>query len=116
MLSIVISLASNLAALLIAGRVISGFSVTSDWVGIGIVVVLLAIANSLVLPILRTILKPLVWLTFGLLGFILNGLLIYGVDKLSTGLTIDGIVPLVLATVVIGAVNATISYVTKIFK
>lgn len=116
MLAILISLASNLAALLIAERLITGFSVTHDWVGLAIVVVLLAVANSLILPILRFVLKPLIWLTLGILGFVLNGVLIYLVDIFSTGLTINGLVPLVLATVVIGATNATISYLTQAFK
>ncbi len=116
MLAILISLASNLAALLIAERLITGFSVTHDWVGLAIVVVLLTVANSFILPMLRFVLKPLIWLTLGLLGFALNGVLIYLVDIFSTGLTINGLVPLVLATVVIGAVNATIGYLTKAFK
>ncbi len=121
MLAILISLASNLAALLIAERLIntwipSGFSVTHEWIGLAIVVALLTVANSFILPILRFVLKPLIWLTLGILGFALNGVLIYLVDIFSTGLTINGLVPLVLATVVIGATNATISYLTKAFK
>lgn len=111
-----IGLGSNLAALLAAEYLITGFSVTDDWMGIAIVVLLLTLANSFVLPILRFMLKPLIWLTLGILGFVLNGVLIYLVDIFSSGLTISGLIPLVLATVVIGAVNATISLAAKAFK
>lgn len=116
MIRIALSLVSNLAALLIAERLITGFSVTNDWIGIAIVVALLTIANSIILPIIRFTLKPLIWLTAGLLGFVVSGLLIYLVDIASEGITIDGLVPLVLATIVIGAVNATIAFFTKAFK
>lgn len=116
MLSILIGLGSNLAALLAAEYLIDGFAVTDDWMGIAIVVLLLTLANSFVLPILRFMLKPLIWLTLGILGFVLNGVLIYLVDIFSSGLTISGLIPLVLATVVIGAVNATISFGAKAFK
>ena len=115
MVSIIIGLVSNLVALLVAERLITGFSVTHDWMGLAIVVVLLTVANAIVLPILRFMLKPLIWLTLGILGFVLNGVLIYLVDIFSTGLTINGLVPLILATVVIGATNATIGYLASIF-
>ncbi|TSC83288.1 MAG: hypothetical protein G01um101419_118, partial [Parcubacteria group bacterium Gr01-1014_19] len=45
----------------------------------------------------------------------LNGVLIYVVDIVSDGITIDGLIPLLLATVVMGAVNATIAYGAKAF-
>ncbi len=115
MVRILIGLVSNLAALLAAEYLITGFSVTNDWAGLAIVVGLFTLANSFVLPILRFMLKPLIWLTLGLLNFALNGVLIYVVDIVSDGITIDGLIPLLLATVVMGAVNATIAYGAKAF-
>lgn len=116
MLKLIINLGSNLAALLAAEYLIEGFEVTNDWLGLAIVVVMFTIANSLILPMVRMILKPLIWLTMGLLGVALNGILIFFIDKLSDGITISGLTALLLGTLVIGVVNATIAYGARVFK
>ncbi len=113
---IVVGLISNWLALMAAERLIGGFVVIDDLFGLLTVIALFTLANSLILPAVRIILKPLLWLTLGIGPFVLNGILIYLVDIYSEGITINGFIPLILATVVIGAVNATISYVTKILK
>lgn len=115
-LRVIIGLISNWLALMAAERLIADFHVVDDWIGLITVVALFTLANSLVLPAARIILKPLLWLTLGLGSFVLNGALIYLVDIYSEGITINGFLPLILATVVIGAINATISYITKILK
>ena len=113
---IIVGLISNWLALMAAERLIGGFVVVDDLFGLLTVIALFTLANSLILPAARIILKPLLWLTLGLGPFVLNGALIYLVDIYSEGITISGFTPLILATVVIGAVNATIGYVTKILK
>ena len=116
MKKIIIGLISNLAAILLAEYLISGFQVVNNWQGFAIVVILFTIANSFVLPMLRFVLKPLIWLTAGLLALALNAALIYIVDILSAGITISGLIPLILATIVIGMVTATFAYGAKAFK
>ncbi|KKU77083.1 MAG: hypothetical protein UY12_C0023G0015 [Parcubacteria group bacterium GW2011_GWA2_47_8b] len=116
MKKIIIGLVSNLVAILLAEYLITGFQVVNDWKGFAIVVILFTIANSFILPILRFVFKPLIWLTAGLLALAFNGLLIYIVDILSAGITISGPIPLILATIVIGMVNATFAYGAKAFK
>ena len=107
---------SNLAAILITEYFVPGFQVTHDPVGLAVVVALFMVANSIILPVLRTVLKPLIWLTAGLLGIALNGILLYIVDKLSEGITISGLSALIISTIVIGVVNATLSYGARIFR
>jgi len=116
MLKLIIALGSNFLALWLSEYLIAGFEVTDNLAGFIIVLLLFTVANSLVLPMARFILKPLSILTFGLLGLILNAALIYAVDFLSEGLTIDGIAPLLLATLIVGAVNGTVGYGAKAFK
>lgn len=116
MLRLIIALASNLVAILAAEYLIEGFEVTNDWVGFSIVVLLFTIANSLILPMLRLILKPLIWLTLGLGAVIINGALIYAVDILSEGITISGFTALLLATILIGLINAFFALGAKAFK
>ena len=110
------ALGSNLAAILVTEYFVAGFKVTHDLVGLAIVVVIFMVANSIILPVVRTILKPLIWLTAGLLAVVINGTLIYFVDKLSDGITISGFSALLWATLIMGVVNATVSYGAKILK
>lgn len=116
MFKVIIALGSNFLALWLSEYLVSGFHVTDDVLSFIIVLLLFTVANSLILPMANFVLKPLRILTLGLLGLILNAVLIYAVDFLSEGLTIEGIVPLLLATIIVGAVNGTIAYGTKAFK
>ena len=115
-LKIIIALISNFAAIFIAEYLVKDFQVTNDPIGVAIIVILFSIANNFFLPMLRFVFKPLSWLTLGLFPVLLNGLLIYVVDFLSDGITINGLLPLVYATIIIGIVNAFFAWGAKAFK
>lgn len=115
MLKLLIALVSNLAAILTAKYLVAGFEVTNDLVKLAILVVLFTIANSLILPMLRMIFKPFIGITLGLLAVALNGVLIYIIDIISDSITISGFIPLVLATIIIGLVNAIFALGAKAF-
>ncbi|OGY62455.1 MAG: hypothetical protein A2745_03215 [Candidatus Harrisonbacteria bacterium RIFCSPHIGHO2_01_FULL_44_13] len=116
MIKLLIFLISNLTAVLAADYFIEGFEVTNDLVGFAIVVALFTIANSFILPMLRFILKPFIWLTMGLLAVVLNGALIYVVDILSESITINGLLPLIFATLIFGFINAVFALGARAFK
>ncbi len=116
MLKLIIALLSNVVAIWAAEFFINGFKVTGDLAGFAVVVILFTIANSFFLPMLRVIFKPLSWLTFGLFPLVLNGALIYAIDFISDGITINGLLPLLYATVIIGIVNAFFALGAKAFK
>lgn len=116
MLKLIIALAGNAVAILAAKYFVPGFEVTDNWIGLGIVILLFTVANSLILPMLRVILKPFIWLTLGLLAFALNGALIFAIDILSENITIIGLAPLIWATVIVGLVNAIFALGAKAFK
>ena len=116
MLRLIIALLSNAAAILAVEYFVDGFQVTHEPLGFAIVVILFAIANSFILPMLRVVLKPLTWLTFGLLPTVLNGILIYIIDIASDGITISGLLPLIYATIIVGIVNAFFAWGATAFK
>lgn len=116
MFKALIFLASNLIAILVTDRWVDGFSVSHEPLRFFVVVVLFTIANSVILPMLRMIFKPFIWVTLGFLGFVLNGVLIYIVDVASESVTIDGFLPLLLATIIIGFINAVFALGMKAFK
>lgn len=116
MTTLIIGLISNLAGVMASKYLISGLNITDDWIKLAIVVVLLTVANSIVLPVLRFIFKPLSFLTLGLFAFALNAAMIYLVDFFSEDITISGLLPLIYATIIIGAINATFAYFAKVLK
>ena len=116
MLRIILSLISNAVAIIATEYLVVGFEATDDYVSFAIVVILFAIANSFLLPMLRFIFKPLSWLTLGIFPVLLNGLMIYAVDFFSDGITISGLMPLLWATLIIGMINATFAHGAKAFK
>lgn len=112
----IIAVGSNALALFAVKWLVPAVEITGDPLGFVILLALFTIANSLILPMARFILKPLSILTFGLIGVILNGILIYIVDILSKEITINGFLPLLMATVIVGAINGTIAYGARVFK
>ncbi|MDP3901753.1 MAG: phage holin family protein [bacterium] len=119
MFKIIISLFSNLVALLVAERFVAGFVVTNEPIAFVIVVALLAVANSIILPMLRLIFKPFIWLTFGVLALVLNGAMLYLVDFFSNSITIsitNSWYPLIYATIIFGIINAIFALGARAFK
>jgi len=102
---LIFSLFSNLVAILAASYFIIGFEVVSTLTGFITVTVLLTIANLFLRPILKFILTPIIVLTLGLFALIINAALLYALDFFSGYLTIEGLVPLILGTLLISAVN-----------
>lgn len=101
--------ASNLIAILLANYFIDNFSISTNPSDIFFVVGLLTLLNVFIRPALKFLLTPLIVITLGLFTFVINGALIYLVDILSENITINGLVPLVYATLLISAVNMIVS-------
>jgi putative membrane protein len=96
---------ANIVALYAAAIYIEGFTVNGDWrtyVVLGIVFTLL---NAIVRPIAKTFAGPLIVLTIGLFTIVVNAAMFLLLDFGSDALTIQGYVPLLLATLLAGVVN-----------
>lgn len=100
---------SNAVAILAASYFIAGFSFRAeDFIGLMEAAFILTVLNMFLRPFVKFFLGPFVLLTFGLLIIVINAGMLYLLDFLSDPLTIQGILPLILGTFVIGAVNAVI--------
>lgn len=106
---IIFLLASNLIAILIANQFIEGFSVSLEPVNFLLVIGLLTLFNVFVRPALKFLFTPLIVITLGLFTFVINGGILYIVDILSESITINGLQPLVYATLLISVTNLLIS-------
>ena len=113
---LIIEIIGNAAALWVATRLIPGFSVTPTVEGFFVTALLLALVNLILRPLLKFVLTPLIILTLGLLTIILNAGLLLLVDKFSGDLTIDGLVPLFLATILMSIVNGVFHGLASPFK
>lgn len=91
----------NSFALFFAGKVIPGFSVPLDIKELLIAGAVLTALSLLVRPIVKLILLPLVWITFGLADFAISGLMLVVLDNISEKVIISGLVPLILGTLLI---------------
>lgn len=103
------SIFSNLIAFVIAERYITGFIVTQELKQLLIVIAIFTVINTLIRPIFKLILGPIIILTFGLGILVVNALMLYLLDYFSENVTIQGLEPLAYATLIISAVNLIVS-------
>ena len=83
--------------------------------GLLVFVLILAVANAVLRPVLKALTMPLTCLTFGLFAFILNALLFWGAgqaaDALTHGFHVAGWQAPLFGSVVMGALSAIINAV-----
>jgi putative membrane protein len=101
---------SNTVAILAAAYFIAGFTFTGSFVALLVAAVILTLINLIVRPVLKLILGPFIILTLGLFIIVLNAITLYFLDFLSDPLIIEGILPLLLATLLFSAVNGLIGF------
>lgn len=108
----IIRIIANTAGILIAVNFVPGVIFKGDWLNLAIVGLILAIANSIIKPILKFITGPLIVLTFGLFLLIINIAILWLVDWFVPELTIIGILAYFWTTLIIAILNA-ITHVAK---
>ena len=102
---IIFSIASNMVALFAASAFIPEFSATNDFVALAGAAAILAVLNLVLRPVLKLFFGPLMVLTLGLFSIVVNGLLLYVLDIVSSAVTIQGYVALLLGALVVSLVN-----------
>jgi putative membrane protein len=103
---IILAFIINLIALLAAHYFVTGFILaTGDWKTLAILTIALTALNYLLKPLLKLLLGPLIVLTLGLGMVFVNALILVLLDFFSPALSIQGIVPLVEATLIISIIN-----------
>ncbi|MFH1346829.1 MAG: phage holin family protein [Spirochaetota bacterium] len=112
-IQLIFYLFSNVVALLAATYFIEGFVIESGFNNLLLAAVVLTFINALIRPIIKLILTPIIFLTFGLGVIIVNTLMLYLLDKLLPSITITGILPLFYATLIISVVNLIVNFSAK---
>jgi putative membrane protein len=97
-------------ALIIVSYVVPGIHV-DGFKAAFIVAVLLSIINLIIRPILLLLTLPINILTLGLFTFVLNGILLAFVASLVTGFSITGLLPAIIAALVLSIVRVIIHHI-----
>lgn len=116
---IVFVVAGNAFALWIAERYVPGFVVSTNLIQLAAIALILAILNFILKPILMLLLGPLIVLTLGLGVILVNAIILWllpilanHLDFLRGSISIQTIPALILATLIVGAVNFVIHLAT----
>jgi len=102
---------SNAVALVVAANLVAGFSFSGDILALAITSLALTVINAFIRPVVKLMLGPLLVLTFGLITILINAACLFLVPYLlaffgmGSPITIAGYLPLILATIIISAVN-----------
>ena len=112
-------IAGNALALWLANQYIPGFVLNANWLQLATIGLILALLNFIVKPILTLILGPIIVLTLGLGIIIVNAVIIYllpvladHLDFLKGSISIQSILALLLATLLVSAINFVIHLAT----
>lgn len=100
---------SNTIAIYVVAHFIGGFLFVGSIIELVIAAVILTLINLLLKPILKLILGPFIVLTFGLFMIVINAVTLYILDIVSQPLTIQGYLPLIYASLLIGLINFVIN-------
>lgn len=103
----IISIIANSVGLYVASVIVPGVSVEPStplyyFVIAGLVFTILF---SIILPIIKFISFPIIFLTLGLFSFILNLIAFYALDQLLVGLEFSSILSIILTSIVISSIN-----------
>ena len=110
---ILLAIIANAFALLLAKNIVSGFVLLDNFFVIIEVAAVFTAINLFLKPILKLILGPIIILTLGLGLIVVNAALLKLLDFLSKDLTIENIIALLYATLIISAVNVIVHLATR---
>ena len=100
----------NLVAILAADYLIQEFTVNGGIRNYIVIASLLTLINTTLKPFLKLLLTPIIILTLGLFTVLINAALIYGLDKFLESFTIEGLIPLLYATLLISTINFVLHF------
>lgn len=104
---------SNTIALLVTVELVQGFELEGGLPILLTASLVFTIFNIILKPILKLLFGPLIILTFGLFIFVINALIIGILDFVMEEITIEGLIPLAIATLIFSIVNSLVGFSGK---
>jgi len=111
---IILAVLVNGLALFVADKYVSGFVLAAnDLKTFAIIALILTALNFILKPILKLLLGPIIILTLGLGAILVNAVILKVLDFLSPALTIQGLVALLYATIIVSIINVLFHFLTR---
>lgn len=110
MIKLILRLVINAASIWVAAHFIDGITLDiNNIVGVIIVALVFGFANAVIKPIVKFFSFPAIVLTLGLFTVIINAALLWGTAALTTALTVQGIGPAIIGSIIIAIVSWVLS-------
>jgi len=109
----IILIFSNIVAIMASSYFIKDFIFKGDFMDLVVTAAIFTIINLIFRPVLKLLFGPVIILTMGLFIIIINALTIYILDIVSAQITIQGYLPLLVATIIFGVINIIINISTR---
>ncbi len=110
---IIFLLLSNAVALYAAVYLVDGFEIAGGWIDFIVVAAIFTLISVFIKPIIKIVLSPLIIITLGLALIFVNAAMLYFLDFISDSVIINGLVPLLYATIVISVVHFVVGFLSK---
>lgn len=104
LMKVLIKLILSIFALLIVAYLVPGFKFDSFWATV-VTAVVMGVVNTFIRPVLQIIFLPLSIVTFGIVAFLINVVLLWAVSYIVPGFEIANFMTAVIASVVMTLVS-----------
>lgn len=102
----------NALALLLIANFVPGMEVSGFYAAM-ITIVILALINAIIRPVIIFLTLPVTVLTLGLFTFVINGFMFWFASTIVQGLTVDGFMPAFWSALLLTIVSAVVSSLLK---
>lgn len=108
MVKLVFQIGGSLLGLWLASQFVLGVQIIEEPQTFLVLGTILGLANVFLKPVLKAITFPLRFITLGLFNLVINMGIIWGLDFFFASLTIEGLVPLFLTSIIVfGIISLT---------
>ncbi len=113
-LHIALNVVINGVAIVILASFLPGISITNNSIGTFLLLgVVIGLVNGVLRPILKFLTFPLTFLTLGLFALVLNALLLLLVGQIVPGLHINGFLPALVGSIILGFLTGLLEWIMK---
>lgn len=109
MRNLAIRLLINAVALWLAAYLVDGIWLSPDFFDVLVVATLFGLVNALVKPVVTVLALPLIFLTLGLLVFVINAAMLMLTDALAGSLQVSGFRAALWGSLIISVVNMVLT-------
>ncbi len=110
MIKLILRLLINAASIWVAAYLIDGITLdVNNIVGVAIVALVFGFANAIIKPIVKFFSFPAIVLSLGLFTILINAALLWGTGAFTSALTVQGAIPAIIGSIIIGIVSWVLS-------